>query len=172
MITTFVQGVESKMFPGAPLDYLVPGDPLPNGDHIRPAIGLSPLDNFSPRLGIAYSPDFASGLLGKLTGGPGKTSIRAGAGRFFTAVEGLTIAYPTGNPPYGLTYPSPESPGYALCCCADRHELCPAVPRKRSAIHGVANKSRYKHRLVAVHPSEAREACFGATKLRTQCRRT
>jgi hypothetical protein len=48
--------------------------------------------------------------LGKLTGGPGKTSIRAGAGRFFTAVEGLTGAYPTGNPPYGLTYTSPEAP--------------------------------------------------------------
>lgn len=109
-ITTFVQGVQSKTFPGAPLGYLVPGDPLPNGERIRKAIGLSPLNNFSPRLGIAYSPNFKSGWLGKLTGGSGKTSIRAGAGRFFTAVEGLTIAYPTGNPPYGLTYTSPESP--------------------------------------------------------------
>src|SRR6202140_5185510 len=109
-ITTFVPGVESKTFPGAPLGYLVPGGPLPNGDRIRPAIGLSPLDNFSPRLGIAYSPNFSDGFLGKLTGGPAKTSIRAGAGRFFTAVEGLTIAYPTGNPPNGLTYTSPESP--------------------------------------------------------------
>src|SRR6202045_4158865 len=109
-ITTFVQGVQSTTFPGAPLGYLVPGDPLPNGGRVRPAIGLSPLDNFSPRLGIAYSPNFTNGILGKLTGGPGKTSIRAGAGRFFTAVEGLTIAYPTGNPPYGLTYTSPESP--------------------------------------------------------------
>src|SRR6202171_4147718 len=109
-ITTFVLGVQSKTFPGAPLGYLVPGDPLPNGDRIRPAIGLSPLDNFSPRLGIAYSPNFSNGFLGKLTGGPAKNSIRAAAGRFFTAVEGLTIAYPTGNPPYGLTYTSPESP--------------------------------------------------------------
>ena len=109
-ITTFVQGVESKTFPGAPLGYLVPGDPLPNGSRVAKAIGLSPLDNLSPRLGVAYSPNFANGFLGKLTGGPGKTSIRAGAGRFFTAVEGLTIAYPTGNPPYGLTYTSPESP--------------------------------------------------------------
>jgi len=109
-ITTFVQGVQSTTFPGAPVGYLVPGDPLPNGGRVRPAIGLSPSDNFSPRLGIAYSPNFSDGLLGKLAGGPGKTSIRAGAGRFFTAVEGLTIAYPTGNPPYGLTYTSPESP--------------------------------------------------------------
>jgi len=93
-ITTFVQGVQSTTFPGAPLGYLVPGDPLPGGGRVRPAIGLSPLDNFSPRLGVAYSPNFSDGLLGKLTGRPGKTSIRAGAGRFFTAVEGLTIAYP------------------------------------------------------------------------------
>src|ERR1700682_3545378 len=109
-ITTFVQGVQSKTFPGAPLGYLVPGDPLPNGYRIPKAIAPSPLDNFSPRLGLAYSPNFHDGFVGKLTGGPGKTSIRAGVGRFFTAVEGLTIAYPTGNPPYGLTYTSPESP--------------------------------------------------------------
>ncbi|MBV9889236.1 MAG: TonB-dependent receptor, partial [Acidobacteria bacterium] len=108
--TTFVQGVQSMTFPGAPLGYLVPGDPLPNGSRIPAAIAPSPLDNFSPRLGIAYSPKFSDGVLGKLTGGRGKTSIRAGAGRFFTAVEGLTVAYPTGNPPYGLTYTSPEAP--------------------------------------------------------------
>jgi hypothetical protein len=108
--TTFVQGVESTTLPGAPLGYLAPGDPLPDGSHIPAAIAPSPLDNFSPRLGIAYSPAFSSGWLSRLTGGPGKTSIRAGAGRFFTAVEGLTVAYPTGNPPYGLTYTSPEAP--------------------------------------------------------------
>ena len=108
--TTFVQGVQSKTFPGAPLGYLVPGDPLPDGTRIPSAIAPTPLDNFSPRLGIAYSPGWSGGVLRKLTGGPGKTSIRLGAGRFFTAVEGLTVAYPTGNPPYGLTYTSPEAP--------------------------------------------------------------
>src|ERR1700675_2271761 len=108
--TTLVQGVESTTFPGAPLGYLVPGDPLPNGSRIPAAIAPSPLDNFSPRVGIAYAPNWSNGFLRKLTGGPGKTSIRAGAGRFFTAVKGLTIAYPTGNPPYGLTYTSPEAP--------------------------------------------------------------
>src|SRR6202022_2876714 len=106
----FVQGVESKTFPGAPLGYLVPGDPLPNGSRLPKAIAAAALNNFSPRLGVAYSPSFSGGFLGKVTGGPGKTSIRAGAGGFFTAVEGLTIAYPTGNPPYGLTYTSPEAP--------------------------------------------------------------
>jgi Carboxypeptidase regulatory-like domain len=108
--TTFVQGVQSKTFPGAPLGYLVPGDPLPDGSRIPSAIAPTPLDNFSPRLGIAYSPGWSRGLLSTLTGGPEKTSVRLGAGRFFTAVEGLTVAYPTGNPPYGLTYTSPEAP--------------------------------------------------------------
>jgi hypothetical protein len=108
--TTFVQGVQSKTFPGAPLGYLVPGDPLPDGSRIPAAIAPTPLDNFSPRLGVAYSPGWSNGFLRRLTGGPGKTSVRLGAGRFFTAVEGLTVAYPTGNPPYGLTYTSPEAP--------------------------------------------------------------
>jgi hypothetical protein len=108
--TTLIPGVESQIFPGAPLGYLVPGDHLPNGQTIPAGIAPSPKDNFSPRIGLAYSPNWADGFLSKLTGGPGKTSIHFGAGRFFTSPEGLTVAYPTGNPPYGLTYTSPEPP--------------------------------------------------------------
>lgn len=108
--TTFVQGVQSQTFPGAPLGYLVPGDTLPNGHKIPDGIAPTPLNNFSPRLGLAYSPGIPSGFLSKLAGGPGKTSIRLGGGRFVTSPQGLTVAYPTGNPPYGLTYTSPESP--------------------------------------------------------------
>ena len=111
--TTLIPGVESQTFPGAPLGYLVPGDRLPNGRALPPTLAYTPLDDFSPRLGLAYSPSWSKGFLGALTGGPGKTSIRVGAGRFFTAIEGLTIAYPTGNPPYGLTYTSPEPPEMA-----------------------------------------------------------
>jgi len=108
--TTFVQGVQSTTFPGAPLGYLVPGDPLPGGGHIPAGIAPTPLNNFSPRFGVAYSPFVSDGFISKLTGGPGKTSIRLGGGRFFTSPQGLTVAYPTGNPPYGLTYTSPEAP--------------------------------------------------------------
>lgn len=39
--------------------------------------------NFAPRLSLAYTPDKADGWLGRLTGGPGKTSIRIGAGMFY-----------------------------------------------------------------------------------------
>ncbi|HJQ31240.1 MAG TPA: carboxypeptidase-like regulatory domain-containing protein [Pyrinomonadaceae bacterium] len=34
--------------------------------------------NFGPKAGFAYSPDFSSGLLGRLFGGAGRSSIRAG----------------------------------------------------------------------------------------------
>lgn len=105
--TTLIPGQQSTTFPGAPLGYLVPGDP-----HVADSIAPTPLNDFSPRLGLAYSPGWSSGILGKLTGGPGKTSVRLAAGRYFTSVEGLTIAYPTGNPPYGLTYTSPEPPQF------------------------------------------------------------
>jgi hypothetical protein len=81
--TTLIPGVESQTYPGAPLGYLVPGDRLPNGQTLPSTIAPTPLDNFSPRLGVAFSPNWSEGLLGKLTGGPGKTSIRLGAGRFF-----------------------------------------------------------------------------------------
>ena len=60
-----------------------------------------------------WSPDAGEGILGKITGGAGKTSIRAGFGRFYTAIEGITNSYQTGNPPYGLQYASPESPLFA-----------------------------------------------------------
>ncbi|MBV8842285.1 MAG: carboxypeptidase regulatory-like domain-containing protein [Bryobacterales bacterium] len=107
-ISTLIYGENSVLFPGAPSGYVLPGDP-----GVPSTIAPTPLNDFSPRLGIAYSPGWSSALLNKLTGGPGKTSIRVGAGRFFTAIEGLTVAYPTGNPPYGLTYVSPEPPQFA-----------------------------------------------------------
>ncbi len=39
--------------------------------------------DFAPRLAIAYSPGFENGWLGSLFGGPGKTSIRMGAGMYY-----------------------------------------------------------------------------------------
>lgn len=104
-ISTLILGHQSQRFPNSPLGYVFPGD-----RGIPGTIAYTPWNDFSPRLGLSYSPSFANGLLGRLTGGPGKTSIRLGFGRFFTTIEGLTAAYPTGNPPYGLTYTSPEAP--------------------------------------------------------------
>ncbi|MGD1096316.1 MAG: TonB-dependent receptor [Bryobacteraceae bacterium] len=102
---TLIPGEQSLVFPTAPTGLVFPGDPgVPN------TIAPSRYNNFSPRVGLAYTPPWKNGFLKKLTGGPGSSSFRAGYGRFFTAIEGQTLAFETGNAPYGLTYTSPEPP--------------------------------------------------------------
>jgi hypothetical protein len=102
---TLIAGEQSVVFPTAPTGLVFPGDP-----GVPRTIAPTHYNNFSPRLGLAWSPGWKSGFLQKLTGGPGNSSIRAGYGRFFTAIEGQTLAFETGNAPYGLTYSSPETP--------------------------------------------------------------
>jgi hypothetical protein len=43
-------------------------------------------NNFAPRVAVAWSPDVTEGFWAKLTGGPGKTSIRGGFGTFYERV--------------------------------------------------------------------------------------
>ncbi len=108
-IATFVPGQQSVVFPGAPAGILYPTDPgVPRT--------LAPAGNrdFAPRLGLAYSPSASGdGLLAKLLGGPGSTSIRASFGMFYTAIEALTIGVMSANAPYGTTYTSPAPPLFA-----------------------------------------------------------
>ena len=60
---------------------------------------------------LAYSPSASGdGLLAKILGGPGSTSIRASYGMFYTAIEALTIGVMSANAPYGTTYTSPAPP--------------------------------------------------------------
>ncbi len=58
--------------------------------------------NFSPRLAIAFSPQTRDGFLGKLFGGPGKTSIRAGAGLFYN-IFGMSMIQMVDRNAFGLT---------------------------------------------------------------------
>ncbi len=58
--------------------------------------------NFSPRLAVAFSPDFGDGFLGKLFGGPGRTSIRAGAGIFYSSF-GMGMMQMLDRNAFGLT---------------------------------------------------------------------
>jgi hypothetical protein len=108
-IATFVPGAQSVVFPGAPAGILYPTDPgVPRT--------LAPPGNldFAPRIGVAYSPSASGdGLLGRIIGGPGKTSIRASYGVFYTAIEALTIGVMSANAPYGTTYTSPAPPLFA-----------------------------------------------------------
>jgi Carboxypeptidase regulatory-like domain/TonB dependent receptor len=104
-IETIIPGVQSVVFPGAPRGWVVPGDP-----GVPRTLAPTQWHNFSPRLGLAYSPSTSSGILGKLFGGPGKTSIRVGAGLYYTSVEDLSQFLEVGDPPYGLYYGSANSP--------------------------------------------------------------
>jgi carboxypeptidase family protein len=106
-IPTFVLGEQSKVYPTAPTSLVYPTDPgVPNT--------LVPEGNrFSPRLGLAYSPNNKDGLLGKIIGGPGKTSIRAGFGIFYSVIQGNTVAIDEPQPPYGLSYTSSGRPLFA-----------------------------------------------------------
>jgi hypothetical protein len=108
-ISTFVPGAQSQVFPGAPAGILYPTDPgIPDT--------IAPVDykSFAPRVGVAWSPQAKQGSrLGKILGGPGTTSIRAGFGNFYTAIEALSISVLAANAPYGTTYSSPAPPLFA-----------------------------------------------------------
>jgi len=104
-IETIIPGKQSVKFPGAPPGYLVAGDP-----GVPRTLAPTRWDNFSPRLGLAYSPATSSGVLGKLFGGAGRTSIRVGAGLYYTSVEDLSQFLEVGDPPYGLYYGSAAPP--------------------------------------------------------------
>lgn len=101
-LEAIIPGVQSVVFPGAPKGYLVPGDP---------GVGrtLAPIrwNNFAPRFGFAYSPKWSDGILGKITGGADRVSIRGGYGIFYTNIQDATGFVEVGDAPYGLFYSSP-----------------------------------------------------------------
>jgi hypothetical protein len=68
---SFVPGIQSTVFPGAPLGLLFPGDKgAPNGSNFPDR------NDFAPRFGFAWDPK-----------GDGKTSIRGGIGVFFDILK-------------------------------------------------------------------------------------
>lgn len=91
-LQTLSLGQQSEVYPGAPKGLVFPGD-IGIGKTLAPVRNL----NFSPRVGLAWSPDE-------------KTSVRAGYGMFYTAFEGLSAAIMSANPPFGSTYTSPGAP--------------------------------------------------------------
>src|SRR4051794_28440214 len=108
-IQTIVPGVQSTVLPGAPKGWLVPGDPgLPGGKPIPSTLAPTTWGNVAPRLGFAWSPSATSGVLGKLFGGPGKTSIRAAAGIYYTAIQDAGLFIEVADAPYGLFWVSQE----------------------------------------------------------------
>lgn len=107
-ISTFVPGAQSVVFPGAPAGILYPGDAgIPNT--------LARVDklDLSPRVGLAWSPHAGNGLLERILGAPGSTSVRTSFGEFYTAIDAAAISVLAANAPYGTTYSSPAPPLFA-----------------------------------------------------------
>lgn len=100
-LQTFVLGEQSQVYPGAPQGIVFPGD-----RGIPTTLAPTQWTNFSPRFGVAYSPNSQDGLLGSIFGGPGKTSLRAGFGLVHTAIEGLSAGIMSACAPYGYDYDS------------------------------------------------------------------
>jgi hypothetical protein len=103
-IQTWEPGAQSTVFPLAPPGLVFPGDP-----GIPKTLAPTRYNNVGPRLGLAYSPGFSDGVLGKVFGGPGKTSIRAAYGIYYTSVEDLNLFFEVADAPFGLYWQSPVS---------------------------------------------------------------
>ncbi|MGB7284860.1 MAG: hypothetical protein WBE13_21540, partial [Candidatus Acidiferrum sp.] len=69
---------------------------------------------FAPRLGLNWSPGWTDGWLGKLTGGPSKTSVSMGYGIFYNPIEQLVLEQFSAEPPFGgsnfITNPLLQTP--------------------------------------------------------------
>ncbi len=104
-IETLVPGQQSTVFPGAPLGWVFPGD-----KGIPSTLAPTTWNNFAPRLGLAWSPNVSEGVLGKIFGGPGKTSIRAASGIFYTAIQDAGLFQEVADAPYGLFWVSISPP--------------------------------------------------------------
>jgi hypothetical protein len=105
MIETLIVGEQSQVFPGAPAGLVVPGDP-----GVPRTLAPTKYTNFAPRFGLAYSPKAANGLLAKIFGGPGNTSIRAGYGLFYQSIQQADTEQEIGDAPYGFFYQNPTPP--------------------------------------------------------------
>jgi hypothetical protein len=103
-LQALVPGQTSTVFPLSPTGLVFPGDA-----GVPQTLAPTRFNNFAPRVGIAYSPGFSDGALGKIFGGPGKTSIRAAFGIYYTSVEDLTLFYEVADAPFGLYWTSPVS---------------------------------------------------------------
>src|SRR5271163_4442356 len=95
-IQTLIPGEQSVVFPGSPVGWVFPGDP-----GVPSTLAPTRWNNFAPRLGLAYSFGDYDGLLGKILGKSGTTSIRAGWGIFYNTFEGATDFNEIGDAPFG-----------------------------------------------------------------------
>jgi hypothetical protein len=103
-LETIVPGEQSVVFPGAPLGWVFPGD-----KGVPRTLGPIKYNKIAPRFGLAYTPSDSKGWLGKIMGGPGHFSIRAGFGIFYSNFQDESGFEEIGDAPYG-DYWNPGTP--------------------------------------------------------------
>jgi hypothetical protein len=106
-IQTLIAGEQSKVFPGSPTGWVFPGDP-----GVPRTLAPTRWNNFGPRFGLAYAMGSHEGILGKLFGKAGSTSIRAGYTLSYSALEGATDFNEIGDAPFG-NYTGQNEPTFA-----------------------------------------------------------
>ncbi|MGA8451075.1 MAG: TonB-dependent receptor [Candidatus Acidiferrales bacterium] len=106
-IQTLIPGEQSVVFPGSPTGWVFPGDP-----HVPSTLAPTRWNNFAPRLGLAYSFGDHDGVLGKILGKSGTTSVHAGWGIFYSTFEGATDFNEIGDAPFG-NYTGQNQPTFA-----------------------------------------------------------
>ena len=106
-IQTLIPGEQSVVFPGSPTGWVFPGDP-----GVPRTLAPTTWDNFGPRFGLAYAMGDHEGLLGKLFGKAGASSIRAGYTLSYSALEGATDFNEIGDAPFG-NYTGQNEPTFA-----------------------------------------------------------
>ena len=102
-VQTFRPGQTSTIYPctSTPLAYCPTGLVVPGDPGVPAGLTSTYKKAFAPRIGLAYSPNFSDGLLGKVFGSNGKTSIRAGWGLFYNPMEQLVLEQFGAEPPFG-----------------------------------------------------------------------
>jgi hypothetical protein len=104
-VQTFRPGQNSTTYPCdpavTPLSDCPTGLVVPGDKGVPAGLTSTYYKAFAPRIGLAYSPNFTSGFLGKVFGSNGKTSIRTGWGMFYNPIEQLVLEQFSAEPPFG-----------------------------------------------------------------------
>ncbi|MFZ0797104.1 MAG: carboxypeptidase regulatory-like domain-containing protein [Terriglobales bacterium] len=102
-VQTFRAGQTSTVYPctNTPLADCPTGLVVPGDSGIPAGLTSTYYKAFAPRIGLAYSPNFNDGFLGKVFGSNGKTSIRTGWGLFYNPMEQLVLEQFSAEPPFG-----------------------------------------------------------------------
>jgi hypothetical protein len=102
-VQTFRPGQTSTLYPctDTPLAYCPTGLVVPGDPGVEAGLTSTYYKAVAPRIGLAYSPNFTDGFLGKVFGSNGKTSIRTGWGLFYNPMEQLVLEQFGAEPPFG-----------------------------------------------------------------------